>query len=365
MRISIALATFNGSKFLTEQLDSLAAQTRLPDEMVVCDDRSEDDTLAIVAAFARTAPFPIRFEQNEVRLNFRANFTKAALACSGDLIAFCDQDDIWRPDKLARVAAAFDDEEVLLVCHNARIYTAADGAAGWLFDKSVPSSVSAPLTRTLFTMPPGFTQTFRRSLLPLFSLRETSFDMWSPPEPLAHDQWAHTLAGALGKVVYLNEDLVDYRQHGANLFGFKMDTRSRFDRRVHNMTFLNHWGRIATACERIAEAFAAAADRPLEAWLSPRAVAAASFYGELAAAYALRAEAHAAPSPLTRLGAWAGLIRAGRYRPGRSFHFADRSLLRDFVHGVCLGRLRRPRPDLDANDHSLRQTPASGPPRAP
>jgi glycosyltransferase involved in cell wall biosynthesis len=265
LRISIALATYNGSAFLREQLASIASQTRLPDEVVVRDDRSEDDTLAIVEAFARTAPFPIHFERNEDRLNFRANFMKAAAACSGDLIAFCDQDDIWRHDKLACVAAEFDDDDVLLVCHNARIYSAEHGVSGSLYDKSVPSKVYAPLSRTLFNMPPGFTQTFRRSLIPLFSLRELTFDMWSPGDSLAHDQWVHTLASALGKVSYINEDLVDYRQHANNLFGMKISNPSRLDRIVHRLTWFSHYGHIALACERIGEALANAADYPLDA----------------------------------------------------------------------------------------------------
>ncbi len=360
MRISIALATYNGSAFLREQLASIASQTRLPDEVVVRDDRSEDDTLEIVEDFARTAPFPIHFERNEVRANFRVNFIKTAEACSGDLIAFCDQDDIWRNDKLARVAAEFDDEDVLLVCHNARIYTADQGATGWLYDPGAPSKVYAPLTRTLFNMPPGFTQTFRRSLLPLFGLRDSTFDMWAPPEALAHDQWVHTLASALGKVSYINEDLVDYRQHASNLFGFKISHPTRIDRIAERLTTFSHYGHIARACERIAEALAAAADYPLDAVLARRSVVAAEFYRDLAGAYADRTETYAAASTLTRLQAWSRLVRQVRYRPGRSFHFADQSFVRDFVHGVCLGRLRRPKAGLEANDHSLRQSPACG-----
>jgi len=362
LRISIALATYNGSAFLYEQLASLAAQTLLPCEVIVRDDRSQDDTLKILDAFARTAPFPIHVERNDVRLNFRANFMKAAVACSGDVIAFCDQDDIWRSDKLARVAAAFHDDDVLMVCHNARIYSADHGVSGWLYDKATPSKVYAPLTRTLFDMPPGFTQAFRRSLLPLSSLRESTFDMWSPPEALAHDQWAHTLASALGTVSYLNEDLADYRQHASNLYGFTAHHVSRADRIVRRLTEVSDYGLIATACERIARAFAVAADGPLGARLATRAVDAAAFYGDLAAAYADRRDVHAAASPMTRLRAWRRLDRQGRYRPGGPFYFSGRSVLRDFVHGVCLSRLRRPNLDLDANDQSLRQTPGCGRP---
>ncbi|HEX8394664.1 MAG TPA: glycosyltransferase, partial [Longimicrobium sp.] len=61
-RVSVALCTYNGARWLPEQLASLAAQTRLPHELVVCDDRSTDETEAVVRAFAATAPFPVRFQ---------------------------------------------------------------------------------------------------------------------------------------------------------------------------------------------------------------------------------------------------------------------------------------------------------------
>ena len=99
-RISIAMATYNGSKYLREQLDSLAAQTLPPCELVVTDDGSTDDTLGILDRFRRRAPFPVHLHRNEQRLGYRDNFLKAAQLCSGELIAFCDQDDVWMPDKL-------------------------------------------------------------------------------------------------------------------------------------------------------------------------------------------------------------------------------------------------------------------------
>jgi hypothetical protein len=174
---------------------------------------------------------------------------------------------------------------------------------------------------------------------------------------LAHDQWVHILASALGKVSYLNEDLVDYRQHSNNLFGMKIRTPSRLERIVDRLTWFSDYGRIALACERIAEAFEAAQTYPLEARLAEGCVHAAEVYRDLAAAYALRTHAHAAASPRTRWQAWRRLARDGRYRQGRSFQFAHRSSARDFIHGVCLARLRHPNPGLEANDRSLRLNP--------
>ena len=97
---SIALATYNGEKFLQRQLDTLAAQTRLPDEMAVCDDGSTDGTLEILRQFAETAPFPVRIFQNLKNLGPGRNFRKAFSLCEGDVTFFCDQDDVWFPEKL-------------------------------------------------------------------------------------------------------------------------------------------------------------------------------------------------------------------------------------------------------------------------
>jgi len=101
--LSIALATYNGERYIGEQLDSILRQTRLPDELVVFDDASVDATQAIVLDFARHAPFPVRFQVNSVRLGSTRNFEMAIRACGGDIIFLCDQDDVWYPDKIALI----------------------------------------------------------------------------------------------------------------------------------------------------------------------------------------------------------------------------------------------------------------------
>src|SRR5579862_5382051 len=99
MRVSIALCTFNGEQFLGEQLASLARQTRLPDELIVCDDGSQDGMLPLVERFARRVQFPVQLSINSRRLGVTANFARAISECTGDLICPCDQDDVWEPEK--------------------------------------------------------------------------------------------------------------------------------------------------------------------------------------------------------------------------------------------------------------------------
>src|SRR6202167_2057678 len=106
-RISVAMCTYNGERFLPQQLASMAKQTRLPDELVVCDDGSTDRTVAIVREFAASAPYPVRVFENERNLGFAANFERAIGLCEGDLIALSDQDDIWYPIRLERSEQEF------------------------------------------------------------------------------------------------------------------------------------------------------------------------------------------------------------------------------------------------------------------
>src|SRR5271165_5482550 len=112
--ISVAMTTYNGERFLSEQLRSIAAQQRLPDELVVADDHSADRTWEIVTDFARTAPFPVRLHRNEPRLGWRGNFMSVLARCESDLIALCDQDDVWEPTKLAIAERGMDEPDALL-----------------------------------------------------------------------------------------------------------------------------------------------------------------------------------------------------------------------------------------------------------
>ena len=96
------MCTYNGEKYLREQLESIAAQTLLPCEIVICDDGSTDSTSDIVADFGRGAPFKVKFIRNPKNLGSTKNFEKAIGLCAGEFIALCDQDDIWMPEKLAR-----------------------------------------------------------------------------------------------------------------------------------------------------------------------------------------------------------------------------------------------------------------------
>jgi len=102
MKLSVAIATYNGEEYIEEQLASILQQSRAVDEVVICDDQSSDNTVAVVQNFIEKhglAP-AWRIEVNEKNLGYASNFIGAAKKTIGDLIFFCDQDDIWLPDRI-------------------------------------------------------------------------------------------------------------------------------------------------------------------------------------------------------------------------------------------------------------------------
>lgn len=105
--ISVVMATFNGARFLDEQLGSVLFQTVQPLEVIVCDDRSDDETVSIVESWMDR--LPLKYYVNESRLGVVRNFQRAcSLATEGNYIALCDQDDIWKPDKLEKSRIALE-----------------------------------------------------------------------------------------------------------------------------------------------------------------------------------------------------------------------------------------------------------------
>jgi glycosyltransferase involved in cell wall biosynthesis len=223
MRISIAMTTYNGSAFVSEQLESFAAQTRLPDELVVCDDCSSDDTVQKLEAFAARAPFEVRIEQNPRNLSTTPNFGKAVGLCSGDVVFLSDQDDVWRPAKIETLAGAL----------------AADPDAGIAFSNGrVVDPQLQPLGHTLWDavwFRPGerakiragrATEVFVRHVVAAGStlaIRSAYRDLYLPFPDLhdCHDAWLSFLIASVAGVRIVDENLIDYRVHGANQFGLR------------------------------------------------------------------------------------------------------------------------------------------------
>lgn len=210
------MATYNGGAFLAAQLASLAHQTQLPDELVLTDDGSSDDTLAAAAAFAATAPFPVKISSNPERLGYTRNFKKAAQSCTGEVIFFCDQDDVWRLDKVERVTAVFQQKRADTVFHDIAIFSNPDGKA------SIPSYYQYLDSQRFSAVAciKGCSIAVRRDFI----------DYWGWPEPnspISYDLWIALLATAFDQRFYLDEILVDHRLHEKNTSGWIASKKDR------------------------------------------------------------------------------------------------------------------------------------------
>jgi glycosyltransferase involved in cell wall biosynthesis len=222
--ISIALCTYNGSRFLPAQLASYLNQDRMPHELVVGDDGSTDETRSMIEQFARTAPFPVHFHSNPERLGVGRNFDETIQRCSGEFIALSDQDDEWRPDKLACLAG-------LLERHTSAGYACSDAT---LIDES-SESLSSHLWEQ-YRCPPGqFLQSDSlaagrhllfesdRVLGATMMLRSASLRLLHPiPTSWLHDHWYSVMCELIdAHGVSSSEELTRYRLHGEQTCGLR------------------------------------------------------------------------------------------------------------------------------------------------
>ncbi|HUD33072.1 MAG TPA: glycosyltransferase [Variovorax sp.] len=239
--ISVVLATFNGAAFLERQLDSLAAQTRLPLELVVSDDGSTDGTRKLIQRFQRQAPFPVVAHFNARARGFRENFLLAARSARGRWIAFCDQDDIWHPRKLEVCAVHMAIPGITQIAHQADLIDAQGRRIGG-FDQGIArTGVKRQLAYDLWGTFWGFSVLFDRRILEVAATDGRFVDYIDERHLIAHDRWVCFLARTLGHTVEIAEPLVQYRQHGDNLFGHahaKPAHRSVADVRRENAVYL-------------------------------------------------------------------------------------------------------------------------------
>jgi len=228
-RISIALATYNGERHIGEQLNSLARQSLPPWELIVTDDGSNDCTLELVEEFAKSANFPVQIVRNDRRLGYAANFLKAASLCTGPLIAFCDQDDCWKSDKLLVCSSFFRDPNVVLTTHAAAVWNGMS-LTGNVFPDFEKTAINEPGTLDPLKLVPGFSMVFRSELLQLATKIPPpchTLSIGNNADPMGHDSWLWFVGTTIGRVATISENLVLYRQHDKNTLGAPADTSLR------------------------------------------------------------------------------------------------------------------------------------------
>ena len=226
--ISVAMCTYNGARYLQEQLETIAAQTRPPFELVISDDCSSDETLEILSEFAQTAAFPVHISQNTRQLGSTKNFDQTIRLCRGDYIALSDQDDRWRPEKLERLGKLLDlnldiamvFSDALLIDNNSKT----SGATLWQsfrFTAQTRARFKENPGRVLLQRPvvTGATMLFRRSLLENVS---------EIPAAWMHDGWIAWMSVLWSRPLFTEDRLIEYRIHENQQLGIgRKDLKGR------------------------------------------------------------------------------------------------------------------------------------------
>lgn len=250
MKTSVAICTYNGEKYIREQIDSILNQTQKIDEIIVCDDRSSDKTIAILEEYALANPNLFRIYINEVNLRSVKNFEKAIELCTGDIIFLSDQDDAWIPEKVAEYVDYFN--------QNANIKVIASNGY-CINDDSQIEEKYAIWEVPQFLKEKGATYDYF-SIINYVSNLATGASMAFRKEIIAdilpipivknfhHDEWITIVASRNNEFVLLNKKYFYYRTHNTQqvggVFYDKTETEKRkltevFDIHDQNTTFIN------------------------------------------------------------------------------------------------------------------------------
>lgn len=218
MKISIALCTYNGSKYLREQLDSLFNQSVKPNEIVVSDDVSTDETIEILREYINLDPdIQLIIIENDTRRGVFKNFPFVISKCKGDIIFACDQDDYWYPNKIERHMQIHEsDNNIDFVFSNAEVVN--NDISQFLYPlwevKSILDIKNGQASfrslvikgRSIAGCCTSFKKNFVEKIYPF-------------PDGIYHDDWIATNACLVGKIYGIGNSLIKYRQHGSNAVG--------------------------------------------------------------------------------------------------------------------------------------------------
>lgn len=226
------MCTYNGARYIREQLDSIAKQSRLPDELVICDDCSDagDATCEVIREFARTVNFPVHLHINPKNLGSTRNFGRAIALCTGDIIALADQDDVWQANKLATLIEGFSSSpEIGVVFADACVVDERLGQSGYTFKQCINFGETE---RRMLDGGRGFELLVERSLISGATMafrskyKELILPIPADVNHMIHDAWIAIIVSAVAKIKYLDATLQLYRQHPSQQMGIKLPTSS-------------------------------------------------------------------------------------------------------------------------------------------
>lgn len=248
MKISIAMTTYNGEKYIEKQLLSLLNQSKKPDEVIIKDDASTDDTANIILAFIKKHLLTNwKFSVNEKNIGYRLNFYNAISETNGDIIFLCDQDDIWHENKIEIITGIFEkDDRIKVINTSFNLIDGDDGAipiklkknkANWnLIDKDLREEelIQIKLDTILYkNISPGCTLAFTKEI--------KEYYIKVSKQLIPHDWELNILAAINDSLYFYNKALINYRLHANNTIGlndnisdFKKVKQVSYQARIQN-----------------------------------------------------------------------------------------------------------------------------------
>ncbi|WP_071441815.1 glycosyltransferase [Traorella massiliensis] len=205
MNISVALASYNGEKYIKEQILSIVKQLKEEDELIISDDGSIDKTKDIILNLMKNYK-QIKFYDGP-KQGFKENFLYAISKCNNEIIFLSDQDDIWEKDKVKKVIEIFEkNKSTKVVMHNMCFFE-----DNKIIKKNIIKYKKGFFNNLLKSNYWGCAMAFRKDL------KEEIMKM--PKNVKAHDQWIGLLSEKNGSTFFLNEDLIKHRIHDSNQTG--------------------------------------------------------------------------------------------------------------------------------------------------
>lgn len=224
MKISVALCTYNGEKYIEEQIESIINQTKKVDEIIICDDCSKDNTIKLINKYLKK--INIKVLQNKNNMGVVKNFIKAFNACSGDIVFLCDQDDIWKKNKVQVIVDLFKKNKQINMIGTDALLIDGNGNSlnaklwdtiGYKWSKNnLNENYIVQLKKAFLT---GATAAARKKFIDDFMI-ESKY--------VIHDYWLSECASMTDSLLMHNECLTKYRQHQNNVVGVKKRNKFTF-----------------------------------------------------------------------------------------------------------------------------------------
>lgn len=208
LKVSVAMTTFNGEKYVEEQIKTILKSLRDGDELIISDDGSTDNTLKIIKSI----------EDNRIKLingpkkGLKQNFNNAIKNSTGDIIFLSDQDDIWMENKVEEVLKEFEDEKIILIQHDTVVIDENNNIIYESFAKhrKVKTGIIKNLIKNSYHgCCIAFRKELKKEILPI------------PENIYLHDEWIGLVAELNGKTKFIDEKLIEYRRHSSNTSSFK------------------------------------------------------------------------------------------------------------------------------------------------